>query len=229
MDIKSLLNPAPRSKSNPEVHKHKEPTNRMNKRENMSEPNCNENNALNPLQESHENIQSPLTVQSPFEGYQPVVYPSQVRSSELYRPDYNIPVRIAPRVYPLEQVRAHPYSDTRRATIASPIFQPELRRDSSSLLDMKHRASVPTKPTMNAAPSYSRHQLKQKATPAQIEYLEAGFQTNRFPTQEEIEVIGEAIQMKGYSVKFWYQNRRQKRAMLLRNEAKEKTRDDHRH
>lgn len=64
--------------------------------------------------------------------------------------------------------------------------------------------------------SYVRSQNKRKASTYQIALLERIYLKNKFPTAEQVTIIGDKAGMKGYSVKFWFQNKRQGEASRMR-------------
>lgn len=61
---------------------------------------------------------------------------------------------------------------------------------------------------------YTRHQTKQNVNVWQKQYLMDCFQRNRFPRTDEIEEIASRIGMRNYSVRFWFQNQRQRIAKV---------------
>lgn len=75
-----------------------------------------------------------------------------------------------------------------------------------------HSASSPSPQIKSALPGRS----KRKASYHQIAILEKVWVKNKFPTTEQTEIIGSKVGMKGYSVKFWFQNKRQSEASVLR-------------
>lgn len=185
MDIKHLLNPSPRSNSNPEVQTQKSVN--QTKRLNTSEPNT---------PELEKDIRSNVEESSYPNSYRQVQYNDILHNHAIQQQhgqvDYN----------PFQESRNQAFLNVRRAT-TNPTFIPDEHNVDSPRIETQHRQSVPFETIKTSAP-YSRHQLKQKATPAQIKSLEEKFEVNRFPTLEEISAIAEEVKMKDYSVKFWY-------------------------